>query len=133
MTLAEFVGRAITVPFKIGGRDWSGWDCWGLIFVAYRELYGKDIGSFAEEYDDKVTFEELNNIIARERSAWSIVRGKATEGDVSLYRIGSFNTHVGMVLPGKRLLHCEARINTVNEPLDTIVWKNRHVAFYRYG
>ena len=46
---AEVVG--IPVPFKEQGRDRAGWDCWGIIVCAYREVYGIELPDLGEYYD----------------------------------------------------------------------------------
>lgn len=131
MNLIEFATLAIGVPFVIGGREFTGWDCWGLVYVAYRDVFNIGIGRFDDEYTENVTFNELAALISREKPAWSEV-DQPMPGDISLYRVGRYESHIGLVLPGNRLLHCEAKINTVHEPLNTPVWKNRHVGYYRH-
>lgn len=132
MTFDEFVRIAIKVPFRIGGRDYSGWDCWGLVHVAYRDVLGIDIGDYSADYNAEVTYRELAAMIEREQPAWVQVVGKPREGDVSLYRVGRHNTHVGVIV-AKRLLHCEGGVNTVLEDLSTPVWARRHVNFFRHA
>ena len=46
---AEVVG--IPVPFMEQGRDRAGWDCWGVIVCAYREVYGIELPDLGEHYD----------------------------------------------------------------------------------
>ena len=40
MDINEFCRKSVGVPFLQHGRDWYAWDCWGLICVAYKELFG---------------------------------------------------------------------------------------------
>lgn len=133
MYLSEFVDVAISTPFKIGGRDFDGWDCWGLVYCFYLHVFGVNVGSFSSEYDEKVTYDELSKLIDVEKERWIRAIGNPEIGDVSLYRVGKFRTHVGVVLPERKLLHCEARIGTVIEPLTTPIWHERHEAYYRFS
>lgn len=132
MTFEDFARSAIRVPFLIGGRDYTGWDCWGLVYVAFRDVVGVDIGDYSSEYRASVTYRELAALIDRERPAWVQVAGKIKNGDVSLYRVGKYETHVGLIV-NRRLLHCESGVNTVLEDLETPVWSKRHVNYYRHS
>lgn len=133
MTFEEFRARALAVPFLIGGRDWSGWDCWGLVFCAYRDVpeLGGPVKSYAPEYDASVTYLELAAMIAREKAEWHSIEGTPVAGDVGLYRVGRHETHVALVAPGRRMLHCEHSVGTVNEPLSGLVWAGRNVGYFR--
>lgn len=130
MTLDDFQRRALFVPFVIGGRDWSGWDCWGLIFVAFRDVFARPIASYGSEYDAHLNYGEIAELIAREKSEWNKVSDPAT-GDVGLYRVGRYASHVGLVVPGGRVLHCEGGAGTISEPLDGLIWGGRNVGYFR--
>jgi cell wall-associated NlpC family hydrolase len=132
MTLDEFSDVAITIPFVIGGRDWTGWDCWGLIYLAYASVpaLGGPVSSYAAEYDSRLSYPELARLIDRERPEWrSIVEPQP--GDISLYRVGVHASHVALVTNGARMLHSENSVGTVSEPLNNRIWANRHVGYFR--
>ena len=44
MTPAEFVDRALSVPWVRWGSDWSGADCFGLIVMWHRHVLGIELG-----------------------------------------------------------------------------------------
>ncbi len=44
---ASQVERYLQIPFKDGGRDWSGCDCWGLIYLIYQEA-GYNLPAYGE-------------------------------------------------------------------------------------
>ena len=46
MTYDEWMRRAIGVPFVEMGRDFDGWDCWGLVIAAYRDVAGIGIPDY---------------------------------------------------------------------------------------
>ena len=134
MTLEEFGTRAISVPYKERGRDWSGWDCWGLVTVFQKEMFSIDVGDFSAEYKPDASFEELSKLIERELPDWQQIQFPMF-GDVALYRVGRFPSHVGLIFPFRHrtgILHCEAKIGTVIEPIDTRVWVKRIEGYYRH-
>lgn len=131
MDQAGFARQAISVPFLVGGRDWSGWDCWGLVFVAHRELLGVDIPVLAADYDLATSFAELGAVVDRERPAWAEVE-KPAFGDVALFKISRFETHVAFVLDRGLMLHCLHGAGTLCERLDTLTWARRRAGYFRH-
>lgn len=132
MELSQFIDRAITVPFVIGGRDYAGWDCWGLVFCAYRDVFNTPLKSYGLEYDPKLSYAEVSDLINRERSEWQSI-DQPVAGDVGLYRVGKHETHVALIVAAKRMLHCEQRAGTVCERLDNLIWGGRNVGYFRRG
>ena len=41
--MAQTVNDFLQVPYVDGGRDWSGFDCWGCVRMARAELFGKSL------------------------------------------------------------------------------------------
>lgn len=129
MTIEEFIDRALGVQFKVGGRDYAGWDCWGLVFCAYRDVFKAPIKSFAHEYN-AINLPEINDLIGREKPEW-ITTEKPTVGDIGLFRVGRYFSHVALVVPDNRMLHCEKRTDTISERLDNMIWARRNVGYFQ--
>lgn len=59
--------RYFTIPFKIGGRDWSGCDCWGFARLVLLEEKGVELPLFqgvcsTEEFENyKSIFRRMDN------------------------------------------------------------------------
>ena len=111
----------IGIPFRPGGTAVDGCDCWGLVCLAYRTLYGiaLDIApaSGAE--------------VLAEAARWSRVT-TPTVGDVLLFRARGWPAHVGVALGQGRMLHVvEGGVSAV-ERCDGPVWAARLVGAYRH-
>lgn len=128
MTLAEFCDRAISVPYLDKGRDYVGWDCWGLIACAFRDVLGVELPSWADAYTTAADREEVARLIDGGKSDWSEV-AEPRDLDVALLRDGRTASHVGLIVGG-RLLHSRAGADTVLEPL--LRWRPRLVGLYRH-
>lgn len=131
MQLKEFIAKAIDVPFLECGRDWDGWDCWGLVFVAYRELFDATISTLSDDYVPGVSFAELNAVVDTEKQQW-IETTKPMVGDVSLFSVSRFQSHVALVIDRGQMIHSRRGIGTVCERLDTIGWAKRHAGYFRH-
>lgn len=131
MDIAEFIERGVRVPFVVGGRSFDGWDCWGLIYVAYRDVFGVEINKLAIEYDPSSTpHDEIDRLANQEKSEWIDVF-QPRFGDIALYRVGRYQSHVSLVLPANRMIHSERKIGTHSDRLDNLIWAQRNVGYFR--
>lgn len=134
MTLKEFIYNALPVKFKDKGRTYSGWDCWGLPFLAYRDILGKDLPNFVDDYvnagDTKASRRVIHDIILSQKQNWDKVDSPRAL-DVILFRFGEEQTHLGLMIDKSRFIHCEKKINTVIERIDSAKWQKRVEGIYR--
>ena len=134
MTLIEFSRKALTVPFVKHGRSWDGWDCWGMVNVAYRELRGVELPSFAGDYPDAGDTREgracVEGLIRANMGDWRKVSAPEP-GDVVLLKIGGRPIHVGLMVGQRAFLHTEKKIGTVIERTDGAMWRDRIDGVYR--
>lgn len=117
MTLLEFTRRAIAVPFKERGRGWDGWDCWGLVYIAYRECYGRELPDYLFGYKTTKDMRGLHDLIAKEKAAgWHKVEAPEP-GDVAVLFHQGRAMHCGLYLGGDEILHCDNGPETCVEKL----------------
>ncbi len=137
MTLDEFVNRALDVPFKERGRSYDGWDCWGLIYVAYRDVYGIILPTYTGEYHSTRRREELQGLIMRRKMGGWVLDDPHRPGDVVLVRMMGRDCHVGLMLSGWDMLHVQAGVLAAVEPIDRPPWRDRTYdkveGIYRYA
>jgi cell wall-associated NlpC family hydrolase len=134
MNIKEFVDKALGVPFKTKGRDYSGFDCYGLMQCAYKDVLLRELPSYLDEYVDAGDTEASrrviqDNILAQKHN-WDQV-DKPQAMDVAFFKLGNTGTHLGLMIDDKSFIHCEKRIGTVIERLDSAKWKSRVEGVYR--
>lgn len=112
--------RYLSIPYREGGRDWSGCDCWGIVALPWREERGVDVplhsGVVAGSGAD-------SEALAREIGSgrWrGIPLSEAEPWDVVLFRIGA-RFHCGLVVaPGLMLSirrnQAHAHVEEINQP-----------------
>lgn len=136
MILDEFISRAIVVPFVDKGRDWSGWDCWGMVVLFHREVLGVAIPSYTDSYRDagrsKSSRVQLQDLIQTNMPKWDRI-DDPLPGDAVLLNIGGRPIHVGLAIGAGRMLHTERRVCTLIERLSSPIWEKRIEGFYRYA
>lgn len=138
ITLAEFIDRAMDVPFVEGGRDYDGWDCWGLVVCCQRDVYGRILPSHSGEYGSTARRDELKALIERDKTEtdlWELVDEPETGCLVLLYLYGR-PCHIGVMVDHRNVLHTEAKCNTVTQRIDRTPWRgegyDKVEGYYRF-
>jgi cell wall-associated NlpC family hydrolase len=130
---AQWVAPYVGLPFKVGGRDRSGCDCWGLVWLIYREHAGVTLPSYSETPADDLLqcIREIKAAITT--PTWRrIERGALAKLDVAVMFTGRLLTHVGLMVDGERLIHVEEATSAVVVPIGSPFVKNRIAGFYRF-
>lgn len=125
---APFVG----IPFKRGGRDLCGWDCYGCVYYIYREVFKIDLPTYPLEWTDRGDWPRLTDAVMEGLKEWHPV-AVAGVGDLVVLRIARLPLHVGLVVETAPLtmLHAEAATDTAIERLDGPIWARRVEGVYR--
>ena len=121
------------IPFVQKGRDRKGIDCWGLICLAYKEVYNLELPHYTETYDTTKDFKKLAKTFSKHKDEWvEIEPGKELEGDCILLNVRNRPIHVGIITKKGYMLHIEENIDACVESYKTFQWKNRIVGIYRH-
>jgi len=131
MTLDEFVARAGSVQFKEHGRDWDGWDCFGLVYCFYREVRGVIVPDYLTAYENTLDKGPINAAVNDGIKRWTRVE-KPVPGDGVLLSCARRPVHMGLIISARDFLHTEVKINTVVEDFTSLLWQRRVLGFYRY-
>lgn len=100
MTAAEFIDRAVGLPWARWRSDWAACDCFGLLVLYHREVLGIDLGpvpqtSIAEGF-----------ALA---DGWQECQADEAAACFMAWRDGA-PTHCGVMLPGAMVLHAEGSL-----------------------
>jgi len=136
VTLSEFIQKAMRIPYVDKGRDYSGVDCYGLLYLCYKEVVGVTLASHLDDYPDAGETPEsravLNSLIAVHRDdEWEHVSGGCKPLDVVLFTLGGQPLHLGIALDKKRFFHAERRIGVVVQKMNSSAWTKRKEGVYR--
>lgn len=118
----------VGIPFKNGGRDSKGYDCWGLVMKVYRRM-----GIELPDYPiDAMNTEEISGEFLSNRSNWVKI-AEPTEGCLVVMRVSCdrWANHVGVCLNDKTFIHAYANADVCIDRLRR--WKGSTVVFYLPG
>ena len=125
MILDEFVNRALNVPFEEKGRSYDGWDCWGLIYVAYRDVYEIELPTHTGGYNSTRRREELRDLIMQKKDESWKLSDPHQPGDVAIVRMMGRDCHVGLMLSNWDMLHVQEDVSVCIEPINRPPWKDK--------
>ena len=121
----------IGIPYKAGGRDRSGLDCWGLARLIYEEQYKINLPSFSAEYTEDDT-ERMEELIDQYREGWSQLEAPEP-GSLVLLRVLGSESHIGIVLEDNNFIHIREGSDSCVESLVSGRWSNRIAGYYKYS
>ena len=159
--IPAWVNDYVGIPFKAMGRDRSGLGCWGLVYLVYREQFGRDVPAYSENHFTVYDSDEVGKLIAGEIvTKWVLVKpGCEILGDAILLRVAGWPAHIGVVVEPheKKFIHvqggkckwCRTRRmgacssspsgeheyggeGSCVDRYDSVAWARRIVGFYRY-
>ena len=124
METKQYIG----IPFLDHGRNREGCDCYGLVWLVYREQFGIDLPDLGDGYSCAYERGEVDATAAEALSeTWNrdVTAESWKAGDVMVFRRAGVEAHVGLYVRPGYMLHVVAGQQTTLERYDTSVWKNR--------
>ena len=130
MDFSKYIG----IPYLDKGRDYNGVDCYGLLYLVYKDIKKIILPHLSAEYAtaNKAEYESLRNTHSL-FDEWTEIE-IPNAFDVGLFRIGRI-FHVGICINQRPLtmMHILSGSNVTIERVDQIVWKNRIQSWWTYG
>jgi len=127
MTEETLITKYLGVPYKLGGRDLKGLDCWGFIVMVFKD-FGYDILDLDVSVDNSWTFKNNNEYIKQYWKKWEQVK-EPKFGDGMLLSIkGGMINHAGIYLSSGRFMHCVETGVIVSR---VSRWKDNLCGYYR--
>lgn len=133
--IAPWAASYVGIPFQTGGRERTGADCWGLLSIAYREVFGIALPSYAAHYDS-LNRDVLADVVQTHlpSSPWRVIPPETMViGDGLLFRVAGQPVHVGLFVGDGRFLHTLDHLTeSCIERLAAPRWHRRLLGAYRY-
>lgn len=123
------VEKYVGISYEVNGRDMQSVDCYGLVYLIYKNELGIDLPSFAEDGIDANRTQEL---IAMYKEGWEPTEN-IQAGDVVIFRIMGIEAHIALAIDSERFIHARIGYNSAIERFDSSKWKTRFVGSYRYS
>ena len=129
----------IGIPFKPGGKDHAGIDCYHLaqeVFKRYQIYIPDYITACSIVYHSGLESDEIDKAIAVGRKDWTRIE-KPQEPCLVVIQSDRDNpllsSHVGVYLGEDKFIHVMIKRNVCIEKLSSPLWKNKIEGFYTYN
>lgn len=128
--MQDWTTKYAAIPYRKGGLDEVGVDCWGLARMIYRDHLGVELPAFADAAQGE-SLDMAAEIAAQGRESWSRVE-EVKPFDIVLLRVDGAEKHLGVVVQPGEMIHAMDKVGVVVERYDTGRWKHRVSGVYRY-
>ena len=132
--LPAWAARYIGIPWVDRGRDPRGVDCYGLVWLAYRDVFGIDLPRFDARYPSVKDRVAVSRLFFEETTGARWHRVLLTDATVpdALHMMLAGANHVGIVVAPGRFLHVLPGRETCIERLVSPAWMHRVESVYRH-
>ena len=128
-----------SLPFLERGRTRDGVDCWGLVCMVSKEVFGVELPTYDGLYFSTAEKNEISRLFTEGLPSWESVEPRP--GAVILFRIEGKPLHVGIIITGPNdekfdpgyFLHSEQDVDSCFEQYGSIRWAKRIVGFFEYA
>lgn len=124
---SEYVG----IPFKEGGRDRNGIDCYGLPRLIYKELKNIELYDSDKEKLDGEYFLKYHHLIYRPWISVSALEMKPFDLIVFDVWNDSLPSHTGIYIGNNKFIHSMRNLGVVISKLDK-QWSNKIFNVWRH-
>ena len=133
--IPAWVDEYVGIPFEPKGREHAGADCWGLVWLVYKEKFKLSLPSYYEDYENtkKESAKTIADLIegAKQSDKWHLVT-QPKIGDVLSLRLSGHPWHVGIDVGDGCMLHTQSGTDSCIEHYHNSKWIKRINGIYRY-
>jgi len=127
--------KYIGIPYKTGGREINGADCFGLVKLIFKDLKGIDLPDFTDLVYDKDTWDEDNHIlhhINNFKSGYGFftVDPPYQQFDCLIFAESRSADHIGVYIGDGKFLHTNEERSSMIGKLD--IWSRKLYTTLRF-
>jgi len=122
----DFIG----IPFKNKGRDYSGVDCYGLVYLVYRDYKKISIPKY-QDYKNALDKKEADKKFRDHKKEWFEVSEPHFLDVVLFGEDNGLETHVGLYIDMKHFMHIRRNGNVCIERYKD--FQKKRIGVYRYA
>lgn len=135
--IPPWVAKYVGIPYIVEGRDPEddgGVDCWGLLVLIWREVYGADLPAYdGPHWKPGADRDAIVAAIAREVERYQPVpAGEEAAGDGIILRMAGDPLHIGLVVAPGWMIHTHETAGSCIENYRSMQWGRRVLGFRRY-
>lgn len=124
-------GKYVGLPYKAGGRNFDGTDCYGIAVLVGKEELGIDLPDFTELLYDKDRYDidkKEDHILRNLDICWARVKKPYKIFDCLIFNSGKDCTlinHIGIYIGNNKFIHIIESQTSMISSLDNPYWENK--------
>ena len=130
--LAPWVKKYIGIPFLSNGRNKTSCDCYGLLYLVYKNEFDTELPRLLSDYKNACNVKETKEIFKINKP---LIAGEKLDtpeiGDVVLLNYRGLPSHIGIYAGDGFILHTTEKSGSVLQKLDSTEIKGRVEGYYR--
>jgi cell wall-associated NlpC family hydrolase len=127
-----WVRNYIGIPFVSNGRTLEGCDCYGLVRLVLKEVYGVTPPELSGDYENALNLRETASLFAENRPVLLAERREGPEeGAVAIITERGHPCHLGIYAGDGYLLHTTAKTGSVAQRISSPDLAGRIEGYYR--
>ena len=119
--------KYVGIPYKFGGADFTGADCWGLACLVHDMEFGNKLNRY--QTTEETPAELAGLITSKAQDAQAVDQHRV--GDIIVITIAGQPCHVGIVIGGGLMLHSLKGHDSAVESYRAKKWATRIEGVYR--
>jgi len=128
--IAPWTGKYIGVPYKPKGRDMSGLDCLGLLYLIYEYDLCLDLPDYDNySHADNASIEQ---VFIDGVTRWQRIPAPEA-GALVMLTIGGHTTHLGIAVGEGKFIHCMEGVDCALDTFDSTRWRERIEGVYKWN
>lgn len=126
------VSHYVGIPYADKGRNPRvGLDCWGLVMLVQREVFGREVPGYLELYKSAEDSQSVSDAMRAHFKDWDQV-WPPQPGDVLIFRVANDPWHAGIHIGDNMMLHTMTDQDSCIEAFDRIRWRDRIFGAFRW-
>ncbi|NCC82352.1 MAG: hypothetical protein EOM04_08795 [Clostridia bacterium] len=127
--------KYLGIPYVSLGRDFKGVDCYGLVYLVYKNELGIELPLVNTNYNNGLVCKEVAPLFEKNLDLF-IKKGLVKETNylnpynLILFRRSGYISHIGICLHDNLFIHADLGSETCIENVKRNYWKHRKVGVY---
>ncbi|MCK4522082.1 MAG: C40 family peptidase [Nanoarchaeota archaeon] len=122
----------IGIPFKKGGNDIKGFDCYGLVRFMYSKFFDIEIPSYGHKNIDALKGEDINKVINLSKGEWKRIEKPEVPCALFIRNHPLYINHIGFYVENNQFLHCLKKVGVILSNVKDSYWKRKIMGFYKW-
>jgi len=137
MTTLDWIDRYQRIPFKDDGRSYTGLNCYGLVYLVYKQELGIVLPIYSKTCPDSRDEERKDKIIRAGLSMavdnWQEIKPVDVQCfDIVVFNRGGYDTHIALVVTPLLLLECVEPTGVRQLSTSAIMQRAGTMRYYRH-